>query len=335
MKRFVALLIFGGLAYWAYWYTFSVDPGGDGFGFEPCNDGEGGVCSNDPSVFTLILAIGAGVVAFFLLVSCFNLIRRKVKGEDTSKPKNRGFSWVNTPTASVSHWTNQVSSSIQNAAHTATQAQAMAQQQWTQAGMPGQMGSPGQPLLPGPAANPAVPGQAGVIGAAGVMGANPSHATNTPAPQARQAGGAMTPTTQVGRAGVDRAPTQAERQASRDAWLARSRTAPAEPVDDPLSGVPATPPVVQPSPPSMAAQAATAAAAHPATGDLVLVIVGPREMGVQREVRRLTGMDLAGAKAFLAEVAKGPQVVQADMPWDEAQDVVRTLQKMGATAEVR
>lgn len=324
MKRFVALLIFGGLAYWAYWYTFSVDPGGDGFGFEPCNDGDGGVCSNDPSVFTLILAIVAGLVAFFLLISFLNLIRRKIKGEDTSKPKNRGFSWVNTPAAQVSHWTNQVGTSFQAATQTAAQAQAMAQQQMMQAGMPGQAGTPAPP------GNPAVPGQVGVIGGAGTAAAPQP----TP-PPARQAGGAMNATTQVGRAGVDRAPTPAERQASREAWLARSKTGPAEPVGDALSGVPATTPSVQPPPLSMAAEAAAASSTHPATGDLVLVIVGPRDMGVQREVRRITGMTLAEAKAFLAEVAKGPQVVKAGMPWDEAQDVMRTLVKMGATAEVR
>jgi len=328
MKRFFVFLVFGVLAYWMYWYTYSVDPGGDGFGFEPCSDGEGGVCSSDPSVFTFILFIVFGIVAFIALLMCFSYIRKKLKGEPVgaaAKPKNRGFSWVDTSTAAVTQWGNQISSGIQQAHQ--------AQQQWTQS-MPTTMGVPGQPA---PGGNATMPGQAGVIGgpAAG------SPAAGNPAARAPAAGrpAGSNPSAANPAMGepATRTPTAADRAASRERWLKRSAESSALddlPSIDPVPAAPIDAPTPAPAPTHTPAPAAPTPST-PATADLVLVTVGPRDMGVQREVRRITGLGLDDAKALLASVAQGPQVVATGLPYADAEDAKRTFDKMGAAVELR
>jgi len=356
MKRFLTLLISGGIAWWAWWYTFSVDPGGEGFGFEPCADGEGS-CSDDPSTMFLILAIIAGIVAFFALLSCFSLIRRKLRGEDVAtlpKPKNRGFTWVD-PASAVSGWSNQMSSSIQQGIAAAQQAQAQASTMYPAAGHP--------PGSSSPMGDPAMVGQAGIIGPPAVgnpAAGNP--AAGNPA-AGRPAGGnpaaynAAAPNASVAAAGVAsaadgaasaaashlRVPTAADRAASKDKWLERAssgdssggnatslaETALPSTLSSSLSGVPAY------VPPSSSRGATAAAASNPATASLVLVSIGTRELGVQREVRRLTGFGLAEAKTLMATVPKTPQFIAVDLPWDEAQAARRTLERMGAGVEVR
>ena len=353
MKRFITLLISGGIAWWAWWYTFSVDPGGEGFGFEPCADGEG-TCSDDPSVFFLILAIVAGIVAFFSLLSFFSLIRRKLKGEDTSKPmkaKNQGFTWVD-PSTTVSAWTQQVSATMQQGIAAAQQAQA--QVQYPAGFVPSANPAAGNPA----AGNPTMVGQAGIIGApAGrnpAMGnpaahnaaapnvAGPSAAAPNAAVAAAGAASAAAGAAQAA-AGHARVPTAADRAASKDKWLRRAssgdsgggnatslaETALPSTLNSSLTGVPAY------APPSSSGGVVSAAASNPATASLVLTAIGPRELGVQREVRRLTGFGLAEAKQLMATVPSTPQFIAVDLPWDEVQAARRTLEKMGASVEVR
>lgn len=278
MKRFVATLVFGGVAVWAWWYTFEVDPGGEGFGFETCADGEG-VCSNDPSVFTLILAIIAGVIAFFCFVSLLFLIARKLRGVDDRVPEPAWQTGAFDPAAYVQQ--------VQEASAT------------------------GQGL---PATRP---GQIGVIG-----GGQSWPAGNAP-PAGRPAAGAP-----------PARPTQQQRRASTSAWLRRSSSGP-------MPEMPEVPEVPTSTPARTAAGGATSAPpaaevpATPELGTLVLSSVGSRELGVQREVRRVTGMGLSEAKALLAAVDDGPQVVAQGLAWAEAQDALEALTKMGARAEVR
>lgn len=283
MKRFVAMLVFGGVAAWAWWYTFEVDPGGEGFGFETCADGEG-VCSDDPSVFTLIVAIIAGVIAFFCFVSLLFLIARKLRG---SRDDPAQAAW-----------------------HTGFDATAYLQQVQ-------EASAAGQGL---PASRP---GQIGVIGGG----------QSWPAGSAPQAGRAAAPPTPA-RASQPARPTPQQRRASTSAWLRRSSSGP-------MPEVPEVPDVPTPGPTPAAAGGAGAAPsttdgpAEPEHGTLVLSSVGSRELGVQREVRRVTGMGLSEAKALLAAVGDGPQVVAEGVAWDAAQDALEALTKMGARAEVR
>jgi ribosomal protein L7/L12 len=323
MKRFIVLLVSGGIAWWAWWYTFSVDPGDEGFGFHACADGEG-TCSDDPSVLTLIVAIVAGIVAFFALLSCFSLIRRKLKGEPTPGPTVSATTWMN-PASSMTAWTQQVGQSLQEGIQAV---QGMQGASYTASGY-----TMGNPAAGNPAGgNPAMVGQAGVIG-------NP--AAGAPA--------AVNPAAGRPAAGnpAGRSPTAADRAASRDRWLKRASGAgPGGAAASATSGVALTGvPAYDPTPTrttgttgsSRAAQATAAAAAatHAATASVVLVAIGPRDLGVQREVRRLTGFGLDDAKKLMATVASTPQYIAVDLPWDDAQSVKRTFDRMGATVELR
>jgi ribosomal protein L7/L12 len=316
MKRFIALLVFGGLAWWAWWYTFSVDPGGDGFGFEPCSDGEG-TCSDDPSVFTLIVAIVAGVVAFFLLLSVLRSIKRRVRGEAVGSPK-ASMAWVSNPTSALAALTQQAGSLQQGIIA-------------AQTSMPPLMNpASGNPAYRGPAAGNPAAGNPAMVGQAGVIG-NPAAAN----PAARNP--AAGPST--------RTPTPADRAASKDRWLQRAAgTGPgsrAGAASAALTGVPAYDPTptrtTGTTGASRAMQEATAAATatNPTKASVVLVAIGPRDLGVQREVRRLTGYGLDDAKQLMATVGETPQFIAVDLPWDEAQKVRRTFERMGATVELR
>jgi ribosomal protein L7/L12 len=329
MKRFITLLISGGIAWWAWWYTFDVDPGGDGFGFEACSDGEG-VCSSDPSVFTLIVAIIAGIVAFFAFISWIRLVGRKLKGQDVAKPSSV-MTGTSNAGISMTGWAEQVGASLQQGVQALQQAQG------------GGYVAPGYPVAGNPAAgnpaagNPAMVGQAGVIGgpAAG------NRAAGAPAAGSPAAGNPA-----LG-APSARTPTAADRAASRDRWLTRASgagpggAAASATSGEALTGVAAYDPTptrtTGTTGASRAVQASTAAAAatHAATASVVLVAIGPRDLGVQREVRRLTGFGLDEAKQLMASVVSTPQQVAVDLPWDEAQQVKRTFDRMGATVELR
>jgi ribosomal protein L7/L12 len=324
MKRFIVLLVSGGIAWWAWWYTFSVDPGDEGFGFHACSDGEG-TCSDDPSVLTLILAIVAGIVAFIALLSVFSLIRRKLKGDPTPGPTVSATTWMN-PAASMTSWTQQAGQSLQEGIKTV---QSMQGATYSASGY----AMPGNPATGNPAAgNPAMVGQAGIIG-------NPAYGAPAAANPAAASPATGNP--------AARTPTAADRAASRDRWLKRASGAgPGGAAASATSGVALTGVAAYDPTPTRAtgttgssrvaqATAAAAAATHPDTTSIVLVAIGPRDLGVQREVRRLTGFGLDDAKKLLATVAKAPQYVAVDLPWDEAQSVKRTFDRMGATVELR
>jgi ribosomal protein L7/L12 len=349
MKRFITLLISGGIAWWAWWYTFDVDPGGDGFGFEACSDGEG-VCSSDPSVFTLIVAIIAGIVAFFTFISWIRLVGRKLKGEEVAKPSSV-MTGTSNPGVSMTGWAEQVGASLQQGVQALQQAQSggYVPPGYPAPGYPAAGNSAagnsaagnsaaGSPAAGNPAAgNPAMVGQAGVIG---------GPAAGTPAAGAPPAGSPAAGNPALG-APAARTPTAADRAASRDRWLTRASgagpggAAASATSGEALTGVAAYDPTptrtTGTTGASRAVQASSAAAAatHPATASVVLVSVGPRDLGVQREVRRLTGFGLEEAKQLMASVASTPQYVAVDLPWDEAQQVKRTLDRMGATVELR
>lgn len=348
MKRFLTFLVSAGIAWWAWWYTFSVDPGGEGFGWETCDDGEG-VCTDDPSVMFLIISIIAGIVAFFALLSTIRLIKRKVRGETVGGPKpTKGFKWVD-PATAVSGWGEQVSASLRDGIASAQQAQARAQAVYPAVSDPAQ----GDPAFGVPTVgNPTMVGQAGVIGspAAGApsVGNPAAHNPSAAAPNAAvAASGAASSAAGAAAASASRArvPNAADRAASKERWLRRAGGggdgAPAAGARSArhTSSLTGVPDVTVPSVPGTAtpdpSPAAPAAAATPTTGTLVLRTVGPRDIGVQREVRRLTGFGLEEAKQLLASLESGPQVVVADLPWEEAQEAKRTLLKMGADAEVR
>ena len=177
MKRFITMLVAGGIAWWAWWYTFTVDPGGEGFGFETCSDGEG-LCTDDPSVLTLGLSLVAGLVAFFALWSWVRLVKRKLRGTDaeTEARREAAAAWASTP-ATTTGWIEQVTSSVQQGLQAAQQGYAASY------GAAGILGSAPQASASPVPGDPTMVGQAGIIGdptaaapAAGPAGAGPAAA---------------------------------------------------------------------------------------------------------------------------------------------------------------
>lgn len=87
------------------------------------------------------------------------------------------------------------------------------------------------------------------------------------------------------------------------------------------------------APVAVAAAGATAEAAEEKTEfDVILAAVGDKKINVIKEVRALTGLGLKEAKEL---VESAPAPVKEAVSKDEAADVKKKLEDVGATVEVK
>ena len=89
--------------------------------------------------------------------------------------------------------------------------------------------------------------------------------------------------------------------------------------------------------------AAAAVAVAPAAGgeavaeektefDVVLDAVGEKKINVIKEIRAITGLGLKEAKEF---VESAPKTVKEGCPKEEAEEIVKKLQEVGASASIK
>jgi large subunit ribosomal protein L7/L12 len=89
--------------------------------------------------------------------------------------------------------------------------------------------------------------------------------------------------------------------------------------------------------------AAAAVAVAPAAGgeaaaeektefDVVLDAVGEKKINVIKEIRAITGLGLKEAKEF---VESAPKTVKEGRPKEEAEEIVKKLQEVGASASIK
>jgi large subunit ribosomal protein L7/L12 len=79
------------------------------------------------------------------------------------------------------------------------------------------------------------------------------------------------------------------------------------------------------------AAAPVAAAAQKSSFDVVLVSFGDKKLDVIKEVKAITGLDLAASKAL---VESAPKPVKAGVAKDEAESIKSKLEAVGAKVEL-
>jgi large subunit ribosomal protein L7/L12 len=75
-----------------------------------------------------------------------------------------------------------------------------------------------------------------------------------------------------------------------------------------------------------------AAAEEKTEFDVVLDAVGEKKINVIKEIRAITGLGLKEAKEF---VESAPKTVKEGCPKEEAEEIVKKLQEVGASASIK
>ena len=81
-----------------------------------------------------------------------------------------------------------------------------------------------------------------------------------------------------------------------------------------------------------AAGAGEAAAEEKTEFDVVLDAAGEKKINVIKEIRAITGLGLKEAKEF---VESAPKTVKEGCPKEEAEEIVKKLQEVGASASIK
>ena len=68
------------------------------------------------------------------------------------------------------------------------------------------------------------------------------------------------------------------------------------------------------------------------TFDVILASIGEKKINVIKEIRAITGLGLKEAKEF---VESAPKTVKEGCPKEEAEEIVKKLQEVGASASIK